>query len=56
MKANTEALDQLHHSLLELIVILEKVKVGPDPSKELKQNMSRLFECVLRSPASIPKL
>jgi len=46
MKANTEALDQLHQSLLELINILDKIKVGPSVPEELKQNVARLFECV----------
>ena len=49
MKANTEALDQLNQSLLELITILEKTKAGPNVPEELKQNMERLFGCVTTS-------
>jgi len=44
MKANTEALDQLHYSLSELIAILRKTNVGPNVSEDLKQNVARLFE------------
>jgi len=49
MKVNTEALDQLHQSLLELIAILEKTKITPNVSEDLQQNIARLFEYVLRS-------
>ena len=44
MDANVEALDRLHHSLLELIAILDKTKVGPNISEDLMQNVERLFE------------
>ena len=54
MKANTEALHQLHQWLLELIGILEKTKVGPNVSDELKQNVAQILECVLRNLTTNP--
>ena len=47
MNANTEALEQLHQSLLELISILDKTKFGTNVTEELKQNVQRLFGCVI---------
>jgi len=46
MKVNKEALEELHQSLLELIGILDKTKVGPFVSEQLQQNVVRLFEYV----------
>ena len=52
-----EALDRLHHSLLELIAILDKTKVGPNISEDLMQNVERLFEYVtLRGYSSLQYL
>ena len=48
MKANSEALEELHRSLLELTAILSKTKDSRFVPKDLQENTSSLFESVAK--------